>query len=37
MNGFALSDAFPVFATDTGPQLAWAMLWFDKRSICTRS
>jgi hypothetical protein len=35
MNGFALSDAPIFFASETGPQLAWAMLWFDKRSIGT--
>ena len=30
------SDAIVTFANDSGPALAWAMLWFDKRSISAR-
>ena len=30
------SDADVIFARETGPALAWAMLWFDKRSISAR-
>jgi hypothetical protein len=33
MTAIALaSDATDIFDADSGPPLAWAMLWFDKRS-----
>lgn len=35
MNVFAQAPIVDITACESGPQLAWAMLWFDKRSNST--